>query len=122
MTLPPHLRKEVHCRLSLETRVDRLEKNLETTAKLVKLGMKILLKTQQLGKENREAINALIEAQMRAEARIGRAEARMDHADARMNRADAREEARQRRIDERLNRLIDVLLRRSPNGRNGRQR
>ena len=120
--------------MSVATRA--LEKDLETTAKMVKLGMKIVLQTQQLGKENKEGINALIEAQMRAEARMDRAEARMDRAEtrmdrdetrmdrdeARMNRADAREEARQRRIDERINRLIASLLRKNPNGGNGRKR
>jgi len=65
--------------------MDRLEEDLATTVKLVKMSMQIILQNQQ-------AINALIAAQMRAEARMDKAE------------------ARQRRSDEKFDRLIDSLF------------
>ena len=87
--------------MDLEKRMDRVEKNLDTTAKLVKLGMKVVL---QNARDTKEAINALIDAQMRAEARMDRTE------------------ARQRRSDEKFERLIASLLGKGRNGGNGRKR
>jgi len=68
-----------------EQRMDRLEEDLASTVKLVKMSMQIALQNQQ-------AINALIAAQIRA--------------DARMEKADGR----QRRSDEKFDRLIASLF------------
>ena len=83
--------------------MDRIERRLDATTKLIQHGMKMLAKFQEENRkaqeENRHAIRALIDAQQRAEAR--------------QHRADAR----QQRTEEQLNKLIIALLKRSPNGR-----
>lgn len=78
-----------------DRRMARVERRLDGTLKLVKMGMKMLVQlerglkaaqkeTKEFKKETREAINALIEAQTRTETKIDR--------------------------------LVDGLLRRYPNG------
>ena len=65
--------------MDLERRMDRVEKRLDATLKIVKTGMKMLVKmeeqnrefrkeTREFKKETREAIHALIESQMRTDA------------------------------------------------------
>src|SRR5437660_802157 len=65
--------------MDLEKRMDRVERRLDATLKIVQTGMKMLVKmekenrefrqeTREQFKETREAINALIEAQMRTDA------------------------------------------------------
>jgi len=70
-----------------EERMNRFEKQLKATANLVRAGMKIVV-------ADRQAIHALTDAHMRAEARMDRLERKFD-------------------------RLIDILLRGSRNGRDG---
>jgi len=52
--------------------MDRVEKRLDATLKIVQTGMKMLVKMEkensEFRKETREAIHALIEAQMRTDA------------------------------------------------------
>jgi hypothetical protein len=52
--------------------MDRVEKRLDATLKLVQTGMKMLVKMEkenrEFRKETREAIHALIESQMRTDA------------------------------------------------------
>jgi len=52
--------------------MDRMEKRLDATLKIVQTGMKMLVKMEkensEFRKETREAIHALIEAQMRTDA------------------------------------------------------
>jgi len=61
--------------------MDRVEKRLDATLKIVQTGMKMLVKmeeqnrefrkeTREFKKETREAIHALIEAQMRTDATV----------------------------------------------------
>jgi hypothetical protein len=95
--------------MNLEARVDRLERRLDATLKMVHAGMKMLVKmqeeTRRERKENREfkidtqhKINALIEAQMRSEESITELT------------------AAQKRTDSKLDRLIDSLARNRSNG------
>jgi hypothetical protein len=53
----------------MERRMDRVEKRLDATLKIVQTGMKMLVKmgkeNAEFRKETREAIHALIESQMR---------------------------------------------------------
>ncbi len=83
--------------------MDRIERRLDATTKLIRHGMKMLVKFQEENRtaqeENRHAIRVLINAQQRADARQDRADARQD------------------RTEEQLNKLIAALLKRSPNGR-----
>lgn len=76
--------------------MDRVERRLDATTKLIQQGMKLLVQFQE---ENRYAIRSLIDAQQRAEARQDRAEARLQ------------------RTEELLNKLLAAWLKRSPNGR-----
>ena len=52
----------------------KVEKRLDSTVKLIQAGMKMLVKMQQenreFKKETRQALHALIEAQMRTDAQI----------------------------------------------------
>jgi len=54
--------------------MDRVEKRLDATLKIVQTGMKMLVKTEkensEFRKETREAIHALIESQMRTDAAV----------------------------------------------------
>ena len=56
----------------MERRMDRVEKRLDATLKIVQTGMKMLVKMEkensEFRKETREAIHALIESQMRTDA------------------------------------------------------
>ena len=56
--------------------MDRMERRLDATLKIEQTGMKMLVKmqedTRELKKEMRESINALIAAQVRADARLDR--------------------------------------------------
>ena len=62
--------------MDLEPRVDKLERRLDATLKLVQTGMKMLVKMQQdsrdFKKETQHAIDALIAAQMRTDAKLDR--------------------------------------------------
>lgn len=56
--------------------MDKFERRLDATLKIVQTGMKLLVKVQQENREFREetrrAINALVEAQMRSEVKVDR--------------------------------------------------
>jgi hypothetical protein len=60
--------------MDLERRMDRVEKRLDATLKIVQTGMKMLVKMEkensEFRKETRDAIHALIEAQMRTDAQL----------------------------------------------------
>ena len=75
--------------------MDQIEKNLDTAAKLVKVGMKLIIEDRKRQKESREEfdykLNALIDSQQKAD-------------------------ERQRRADEKFERLMDILRRRNRNG------
>jgi hypothetical protein len=62
--------------MDLEARMDKFERRLDATLKIVQTGMKLLVKVQQENREFREetrrAINALVEAQMRTDAKLDR--------------------------------------------------
>jgi hypothetical protein len=59
-----------------DRRMDRVERRLDATLKIVQTGMKMLVKMQEdtrtFKKETREGISALIAAQMRSEAKLDR--------------------------------------------------
>ena len=74
--------------MDLEGRVARLERRLDATLKVVQTGMKMLVKleegmvqsreeTRQFRDETRRAIDALIAAQLRSDARVDRLVAAM---------------------------------------------
>ena len=56
--------------------MDRVERRLDATVKIVQTGMKLLVKMEkensEFRKETREAIHALIEAQMRTDATVAK--------------------------------------------------
>lgn len=52
--------------------MDKIERRLDATTKLIQAGMKMLVKTQQENRETARAVNALIEAQMRTESKLER--------------------------------------------------
>jgi hypothetical protein len=58
----------------MERRMDRVEKRLDATLKIVQTGMKMLVKMEkenaEFRKETREAIHALIDSQMRTDAQL----------------------------------------------------
>ena len=83
----------------VEGRMDRTDKQINGILKLLKMGARAMA-----GMDDK--INALIDAQQRAEGRMDRFE-----------RAQERSEARQDRLDARVDRLIRALER----GRNGRR-
>jgi aminocarboxymuconate-semialdehyde decarboxylase len=60
--------------MDLERRMDRVERRLDATVKIVQTGMKLLVKMEkensEFRKETREANHALIEAQMRTDAAL----------------------------------------------------
>ena len=89
--------------MDLESRVDKLERRLDATLKLVQTGMKMLVKMQQetrdFKKETQHAINALIAAQMRTDEKLDQLA------------------AAQKRTDAKFERLIDALTRNRGNGR-----
>jgi len=62
--------------MDLEPRVDKLERRLDATLRIVQTGMKMLVKMQQdsrdFKKETQHAIDALITAQMRTDAKLDR--------------------------------------------------
>jgi chromosome segregation ATPase len=82
-----------------DERLLKLNKRMDAMGKLVQTGMKILVKTD-------EKLNALVDAQMRAEARMAKHDERM-----------AKYEERTAEMDARLDRLIKALSR-GTNGRN----
>ena len=77
-------------RMDLEPRVGKLERRMDATAKLIQTGMKLLVKAQQetaaFKKETRVAIHALVEAQMRSDAKVDRLVARVDRLVAALDR------------------------------------
>jgi len=58
--------------MDMDRRMDRVERRLDATLKIVQTGMKMLVKMEkenaEFRKETREAIHALIESQMRTDA------------------------------------------------------
>jgi hypothetical protein len=62
--------------MDLERRMDRMERRLDATVKIVQTGMKMLVKMEkensEFRKETREAIHALIESQMRTDATVAK--------------------------------------------------
>ncbi len=97
----------------VERRFKKIDRRLHGITTLIRMGAKVLVRTalqqgevSRLQKEDRQAIHALIESQMRAEARMDRWEARMD-----------RTEEQSRRTDQKLERLIRALTRNRRNGR-----
>jgi hypothetical protein len=60
--------------MEMEQRMDRVEKRLDATLKIVQTGMKMLVKMErensEFRRETREAIHALIESQMRTDATV----------------------------------------------------
>jgi len=60
--------------MDVERRMDRVEKRLDATLKIVQTGMKMLVKmgkeNAEFRKETREAIHALIDSQMRTDAQL----------------------------------------------------
>jgi hypothetical protein len=60
--------------MDMERRMDRVEKRLDATLKIVQTGMKMLVKMEkensEFRKETREAIHALIESQMHTDAQL----------------------------------------------------
>jgi hypothetical protein len=69
--------------MNLEGRMDKMDRRLDATLKIVQTGMKMLVKmqegmremkedTRQFKTETRQAINALIAAQQRSDARLDR--------------------------------------------------
>jgi hypothetical protein len=60
--------------MDMERRMDRVEKRLDATLKIVQTGMKMLVKMEkenaEFRKETREAIHALIDSQMRTDAQL----------------------------------------------------
>ena len=118
----------------VEGRFKRIDRRLHGITTLIRMGAKVLVRTAQqqaemkrsqvemkqsqaeinrnlaeisrLQKEDRQAIHALIESQMRAEARMDRWDARMD-----------RLQEQSRSTDQKLDRLIAALLKNQRNGR-----
>ena len=74
-----------------DQRMDRFEKQLIVTAKLVRVGMKIVGQLQKSQKELDYKFNALMDSQMRTEAAM-------------------------RKTDEKFDRLLELLRRRNSNG------
>jgi len=96
-----------------DERLLKLNKRIDAMGKLVQTGMKILVTTD-------EKLNALVDAQMRAEARMAKHDERMAKHDERMAKHDermAKYEERTAEMDARLDRLIKALSR-GTNGRN----
>jgi hypothetical protein len=62
--------------MDLAGRMDKMERRLDATLKIVQTGMKMLVKmqedTREFKTETRQAINALIAAQQRSDARLDR--------------------------------------------------
>ena len=85
-----------------QKRMEKIEKDLSIAAGLVKVGMKMLIDQRKRQKEADELfnykLNALIDAQQKA--------------DERQRLADER----QKRSDEKFERLMDILRRRNRNG------
>jgi cell pole-organizing protein PopZ len=80
-----------------DKRMAKIDKRIDAITKLIQTGMRILAKTD-------EKLNALVDAQMRAEARMEKFEARME-------KFEVKYEQRPAETDARLDRLIKALAR-----------
>jgi hypothetical protein len=90
---------------AVDNRLDKMSKRMDATVKLIQVGMKLLVNVQKCQQEMNGKLNALVDAQQRADAR-------MDQFDARMDRLAASQD----RTEKTLNRFIASLTRKNKNG------
>jgi predicted nuclease with TOPRIM domain len=124
--------------MHLEARVGKVERRVDATLKIVQTGMRLLVKLQQenaefrkdikefkrevreFKQETRRAIHALIEAQMRTDAKLDRLSEKVEalaEAQSRNERSIAELTAAQKRTDARLNKFLEGLSRSNGRGR-----
>jgi hypothetical protein len=120
-----------------ERRLARVEKNLDATAKLLKVGMRLFLDFRNQQKEANETfnykLNALIDAQHRNDERFRESDELFRKSDERFRESDElfrksderfrksdelfrKNDERFRKNDEKFDRLIERLGRKNPNG------